>query len=367
MASESTTGPDQKLLTTAMTSFIQIAVLMLIVFWCFQILRPFINVVVWGIIISIAVYPGHVAMTKRFGGKAGLSKAIILIIGLSVILLPAWLLTESTIEGVQHVNTYIEEGSATIPPPNEAVADWPLIGERIYGLWSSAATNLEDTLNKHADQLQSVGATAISVAGSTIATVFQFMFATIIAVVLLGSSESGYRATKNIAAKLLGREDGDRLTDLTILTIRSVVKGVLGVAVIQAILAAIGLVIVDVPAAGVWAGIVLVLAVVQLPPWFVMLPVAVWYYSVAEPVPATIFLVYALIVSFSDAVLKPMLLGRGLETPMLVILLGAIGGMLAFGLIGLFIGAVVMALGYELLVAWMTPDEDTDARIAGAS
>ena len=185
--------------------------------------------------------------------------------------------------------------------------------------------------------------------------------------VLLGSADSGYRTSKNIAAKLLGREDGDRFTDLSIVTVRSVVKGVLGVAVIQALLAAVGLVVIGVPAAGLWTGAVLVLAIVQLPPWFIMLPIAIWYYSVAEAVPATIFLVYAIVVSLSDAALKPLLLGRGLETPMLVILLGAIGGALAFGLIGLFIGAVVLALSYELLVAWMTPDEDTDARIAGAS
>jgi predicted PurR-regulated permease PerM len=138
--------------------------------------------------------------------------------------------------------------------------------------------------------------------------------------------------------------------------VRSVVKGVLGVAVIQGLAAAVGLLVAGIPMAGIWAGAVLVVAIIQLPPILVLGPIAFWYFSVADPVPATIFLVFSFIVSFLDGILKPMLLGRGLETPMLVILIGAIGGAIMSGIVGLFIGAVVLALGYELLVAWMAPD-----------
>ena len=141
------------------------------------------------------------------------------------------------------------------------------------------------------------------------------------------------------------------------MTIRSVAKGILGIAIIQGIFAAIGLAVAGVPAAGLWAGAVLVLAIVQLPPLLVLGPIAIWYFSVADTVPAIIFLVYAAIVSISDTFLKPLFLGRGVETPMLVILIGAIGGAVAFGIVGLFIGAVILALGYELLIAWMAPDK----------
>ena len=128
----------------------------------------------------------------------------------------------------------------------------------------------------------------------------------------------------------------------------------------RSILAAIGLVAIGMPAAGLFAAAVLVLAIVQLPPILVLGPIAIWYFSVAEGMPATIFLIYALIVSMSDAFLKPMLLGRGVDTPMLVILIGAIGGAITYGIVGLFIGAVVLALGYELFTAWMAPDEAPD-------
>ncbi|MDH4126473.1 MAG: AI-2E family transporter, partial [Gammaproteobacteria bacterium] len=119
----------------------------------------------------------------------------------------------------------------------------------------------------------------------------------------------------------------------------------------------IGLVAIGVPAPGIWAGAVLVLAIVQLPPLLVLAPVVVWVFSVADPVPATIFAIYAALVSFSDAILKPILLGRGMNVPMLVILLGAIGGAASIGISGLFVGAVTLAVSYEILRAWMQPDK----------
>ena len=110
--------------------------------------------------------------------------------------------------------------------------------------------------------------------------------------------------------------------------------------------------------AGIWAAIVLLLAIMQLPPILILGPVAAWVFSVADPVPATIFLVYCVLVSFSDGLLKPLLLGRGVDVPMLVILLGAIGGMITAGIIGLFIGAVILALGYQLFKVWVSEVDD---------
>lgn len=194
--------------------------------------------------------------------------------------------------------------------------------------------------------------------------ILQFVFSIIIAGVFLMIAEKGYKATLAIGSSLTGTDtSGKNLTDLSIQTIRSVTKGVLGVAIIQAILAAIGLVAMDVPAAGIWAGAVLMLAIMQLPPMLILAPIAIWVFSVAEPVPATIFAVYSFVVGISDSFLKPMLLGRGVDVPMLVILLGAIGGAILSGIIGLFIGAVVLALGYQLLIAWMASDIEADTAV----
>ena len=361
MTSANSSQTDDRFLANAMASFIQIGALLLLAMWCLQIVSPFISIVVWGLVISIALFPAHKALTARLGGREKTSAFMLTAIGLAILIVPSWLLAESTIGGLRHVASELESGSVTIQPPNESVAGWPLIGEKTHEIWSGAATNLEATLNKYSSQLQDLGKMALGMAKTMVGGVFQFIFSIIIAGVLLTSAETGYRAARNIAGSLMGDRAGDKMTDMSILTIRSVVKGVLGVAIIQAILSAIGLVQIGVPAAGLWAGAVLVLAIIQLPPLIILGPISIWVFSVAEPVPATIFLVYSLIVSVSDAFLKPMLLGRGVDTPMLVILIGAIGGAITSGIIGLFLGAVVLALGYELLCAWMAPDEQTPA------
>jgi predicted PurR-regulated permease PerM len=350
-----------------MASFIQIGAVFLLIMWCFSIVRPFIGVMVWGLIIAVALYPLHLSLSEKLGGRDKWSRIILVLIGLAIIIVPTWLLAESTIDGLRFVTTELEDGSVTIPPPSDNVADWPVIGERVHAVWSDASVNLEETLSHFQPQLQALGQTLVGFAGGAAGGVFQFIFATIIAGVLLGQGVGGYDVTRNIANSLTGSESGEKLTNLSILTIRSVVKGVLGVAVIQTILAAIGLVAIGMPAAGLFAGVVLVLAIVQLPPILILGPIAFWYFSVADGLPATIFLVYAIIVSVSDAFLKPMLLGRGVETPMLVILIGAIGGAITQGIVGLFVGSVVLALGYELFIAWMAPDSERAEAAEAAS
>jgi predicted PurR-regulated permease PerM len=350
---------DQRFLANSMASFLQIAAVVLLIFTCYKIVAPFLPVVVWGIIIAVAVYPAHVSLTAKLGGKAKLSSTIIALIGIAIIVIPTWLLADSTIGALKQVGETFQSGTMTVPPPNESVADWPVVGERVYSVWSKAAINLEATVNEFTPQIKAAGERALSLAGHTVVTVFLFIFSIIIAAVLVNFAEDGRNVTRNIAARLVGAERGESLTNLTIQTIRSVVKGVLGVAFIQAIVSGLGMAFAGIPAAGLLAGAVLVLAIVQLPPLIVLGPIAFWYFSVADPTSATIFLIFALIVSGSDTFLKPMFLGRGVEVPMLVILLGAIGGAVTMGIVGLFIGSVVLALGYEILTAWMAPDESS--------
>lgn len=367
MTSADSSKVDQRFLANAMASFIQIGAVLLLLYWCFTIIAPFVSIVVWGLIISVAVYPAHVAFTAKLGGRENLSAAVFVLIGLAIIVLPTWMLADSTVEGLQYVAEELEDGSARVPPPADDVADWPVIGPQVHEVWSSAANNLETTLNRFRPQLQSFGQRALAFVGHTITSVGQFVFAVIIAGVLLMRGSAGRTVAENIAASLVGVERGHGLTELSILTVRSVAKGVLGVAIIQTIVSAIGLLVANVPAAGIWAGLVLVLAIIQLPPLLVLGPIAVWYFSVAEPIPATLFLVFAIVVSASDAFLKPLFLGRGVDVPMLVILIGAIGGAMSQGIIGLFIGAVILALGYEIFTSWMAPDDTTADSAQNAS
>ena len=360
MTSADSSRVDPQFLSNAMASFLQIGAVLVLLYWCFTIVAPFLGILIWALIIGVAIYPAHVSLTARLGGREKLSATLLVLAGLAIILVPTWFLGESALAGVSYITNDLQDGAVDIPPPSDAVRDWPVIGERAHALWSEAATNLQATLNKYSSQLTRVGESLLAFAGSFVGGVFQFVFSTIIAGAFLMNARRGYATSREIADSLIGVERGQELTDLSILTIRSVTKGVLGVAVIQAILAAIGLLLIGIPGAGLWAGAVLVLAIVQLPPILVLGPIAFWYFSVATGWAPIAFLVYALVVSGSDAFLKPMLLGRGLDVPMLVILIGAIGGAITEGIVGLFIGAVVLALGYKIVTAWMAPDHPAE-------
>jgi predicted PurR-regulated permease PerM len=364
MSSADKVSVDKKFLGNAMASFLQIGAVLLLMSWCFTIISPFIGIIAWGLIIAIALYPFHQKLTGILGGRAKISSILLVLTGLTILLVPAWALTDSSVSALRTVAENVNDGSITVTLPDPAVAEWPIVGKPVYEAWSGAASNLEATLNKFQPQLLSFGQWALSFAGAAAIGILQFVFSIIIAGVFLLAADGGYQAALAIGSSLTGSGDsGKRMTDLSIQTIRSVTKGVLGVAIIQSILAAIGLVAMGVPAAGIWTGAILVLAIMQLPPVLILAPIAIWVFSVAEPVPATIFAVYAFIVSISDSFLKPIFLGRGVDVPMLVILIGAIGGAIASGIIGLFIGAVVLALGYQLLIAWMAPDDEPDADI----
>jgi predicted PurR-regulated permease PerM len=360
MPDQSTPKVDNTFVKNSLAAAIQIGLLFLLAAWCLKIVSPFIGIIAWAGIIAVAVYPLHCKLAGLLGGRKKSSAAIIVLLGLSILAVPSLSLSGSTIGSAKNLATSMEEGTLQIPPPADKVAEWPVIGKTVYAAWSEAATNLEGAIKNHHEQLKAFSRWLLKSVAGTVMGLLSFAFSIIIAGVLMLSADSSYHAFRRIEHRLKG-ERGTSFTDLSVATVRSVAKGVLGVALIQAFLAAIGLIVIHVPGAGIWAAIILVLAIMQLPPLLVLGPIAFWVFSVAEPVPATIFLVYALIVSFSDSFLKPLFLGRGVDVPMLVILLGAIGGMITAGIIGLFIGAVVLAVGYQLFSFWLNEDQKEES------
>lgn len=361
MTSANSSKTDDRFLANAMASFIQIGALLLLLMLCYRIVAPFVHIVLWGIVLAVGLYPLHQSLAAKLGGREKTASTILVLIGLALIIVPVWMTTGSSIEAAKTVATNIEAGTVAINPPDADVAEWPIVGERLYQFWSEAASDITATMNNYSEQLRMIGQKLFAIAGGMVFGALQFALSIVIAGVLVTNAESGHRVARQIAGSLMGDESGDKMVDLSIKTIRSIFKGVLGIAVIQAVAALIGLLIMQVPAPGLWALAVLVLCIAQLPPWLILAPIAVWVFSIADPVPATIFAVYMLIVSLADMVLKPMLLGRDVDTPMLVILFGAIGGAMAMGIIGLFLGAVILAVTYELLAAWMAPDKEPAA------
>jgi len=344
---------------TAVRTAVEIAVNLLLIFiilaWCLQILRPFISLIAWAGVIAIAMYAPFRKLQAMLGGSKKLAVTVFAVIGLAVVIVPAWLFVDSIASSATDVRTALETGQVELAPPGDNVKDWPVVGEKLYDQWYAASDNLETWLSDHADTVRAVLTGLFGKLAGIGLGVLQFIISVLIACAFLANAETVARGMKLLVARLVG-DEADDFIRLSSSTVTSVAVGVLGIAFIQAVLAGVGMLAVGVPAAGVLALLVLILAIAQLPPWLILLPVIFYVYSVESTLVATIFAVWSLAVSFADMVLKPLMLGRGVEAPMLVILLGAIGGMIMSGIIGLFVGAVVLALGYKLLEAWVMED-----------
>lgn len=335
-----------------MTSFIQIATLVLLVWLCALIVGPFAGIVVWGIILAVAIYPLHLRLAATLGGKAKWSAAIITLAGLAILLVPGWFVVDSTIGTAQSLHADLGEGDLRIPPPNDSVKGWPVIGEKLYAGWSAASSNLEAMLAQYRPQVKALAERFAKAAGALLSGLLHFVASIVIAGFFLMFAQKGYATTVAICDRI-SQDRGRHMADLMVSTVRSVTNGVLGVAVIQAVLAGIGFVLIGLPAAGLFTLVILVTAIVQIPAIIIMIPLIIWVFSFAGTGAATIFAIWAILVGLSDNVLKPLLLGRGVDLPVLVVLIGAIGGMIQFGVIGLFIGAVILGIGYQVITDWI--------------
>ena len=335
---------------------VNLGLIIFILIWALMILKPFLALVIWGAIIAVASYTPFLKLQSIFKGSKKLAVIAFTVIGLSVVIIPTSMFSESLIKSSINLAHHIAEGTVDIPPPSENVKEWPVIGKRVHTAWSKAANNFTLFVNDNAHQVKEISAIFLTKAAGVGLGILSLVFAILIAAAFLSNAEVAAMSMQRLFRRLAG-EQGDKLLDLSAATIRSVATGVLGIAFIQAMLGGLGMVVVGVPGAGLWALFVLIVAIAQLPPWLILGPVIVYVFSVESSMVATMFMVWSLVVSFLDMALKPVMLGRGVEAPMLVILLGAIGGMVMSGIIGLFIGAVILAMAYKLFQAWLEMGE----------
>lgn len=321
----------------------------------YLILKPFVGLVLWAIIIAVALFPLHKKFSKLLGNREKLSAILIVVIGISLMVIPSVLFTASTVESVQNITDQMEAGTLSVPPPDAAVEDWPIIGKPVYDIWKAASKSITEVIEMFKPQIREMAPKLLSTATGLAATVLLFIISLIISGALMINAKASEKTAIAVFKTLAGAE-GEKFATLAGATIRSVVQGVLGTAVIQAFFISIGLFLISFPGAEVVSLIVLFVAIIQLPVLLVMIPVVIYVFTYASTTAAIIFTIWAVIWSASDNVIKPMLMGRGMDTPMLVILLGAIGGMIMGGIIGLFVGAVFLAFSYETFKAIIKAD-----------
>jgi len=331
---------------------LQLLALALLLLWCFKILEPFITPLVWGSVLAIALYPLHKMITKKLKGRNAWSAVIITLLMVTLIIGPAVWLLLATVDEFKELGAAYRSGELHIPPPADKVKSWPVIGSTVYDTWTQASNDLTALIAQHREEVKSVLLKLLDLLKNTTGGILIFTLSIIISGVLLAYAKSAGDFARSLFRQLAGGV-GDSMVESAELTVRNVAKGVLGVAIIQSILAGIGFVIAGIPFAGLWILVCLILAIVQIGILPVSIGVIIYIWGSSDTVTATILTIWMLFVGVVDNILKPIMLGKGAPAPMLVVFLGAIGGFMVSGFIGLFTGAIILTLGYKLMSGWL--------------
>jgi predicted PurR-regulated permease PerM len=335
----------------AVEPLVRIAALGLLVYACVILLLPFVSIIVWSIVLAVALHPVFKWISFRLGGRPRLAAALVTLLSLMFVIGPATWLTLGLVDSVRTISAHFDLANMSLPAPPAGVKTWPLVGEPIYQFWELASTNVTSALVELAPYLKPVGSGLLSLAGDAGIGFLKFLAAIIVAGVMLPAAPALAEAARKIARRLATR--GDELVELAGATIRSVSIGVVGISALQALLAGAAFVVAGIPGSSLLTSAVLILGIIQVGPSVVLLPLIVWSWFAMDLPKALLFTCYLAPVSLSDNFLRPIVMARGLSTPMPVILVGVLGGTVAAGITGLFLGPIVLAVIWELLLPWL--------------
>ena len=322
---------------------------------CYVVFAPFLTLMAWAIILAVTLYPLHRSLARRIGGRQGLAATIVVLGGVLLIVAPSGLLMNSFGTSVLEFVRAVQDNTLEIPAPRAGIQEWPIVGTRIHDVWFKAHTDLPGLVESMQPKIGELARKALAVVASIGLGMLGFVASFIVAGILMAYGEAGARGSRAVFERIIGRERGEPFARLCTATIRAVAQGVIGIAFVQAILVGLALLLAGVPWAGVLATITLVLSIAQVPALIVTLPAIAYIWSSGHygSGAAILHTILLLLSGMADNVLKPLMLGRGVDAPMPVILLGALGGMATGGILGLFVGATLLALGYQIFMAWV--------------
>jgi predicted PurR-regulated permease PerM len=349
---------EQRLATPLLDVLIRAGLILVLAMLCYRVFSPFITLMVWAVILAVTIYPLHQYLAGKIGGKQGLAATLLVIFGIVLIVTPTAMLISSLGDSVRQLVNDVQNNSLKIPAPRPEVVAWPIVGKEIHDLWSKAHADLPALVQSMQPKIGELSKTGLGFVANIGGGLLQFIAAFIIAGIIMPFGQSGSRSTLAIFERIAGKTRGNKFAGLSTATIRAVAQGVIGVAFIQAIIVGLALLIAGVPWAGVLAVIALVLTIAQVPTLIVTVPAIVYIWSSSDysNAAAIVYTVLLLLSGMADNVLKPLLLGRGVDAPMPVILLGALGGMATSGIQGMFVGATVLTLGYQIFMGWVAAD-----------
>jgi len=359
---------EERLARRLFDVFIRVGLVLALVWLCFHFFAPFLTMMLWALILAVTLYPLHQMLANRIGGRQGRAATLIVVLGIALIVVPTVILGSSLGDSVHELINGVKDNTLRIPAPPASVAELPVVGKKAHAAWSLAHNDLPALVKSMQPKIGELAGKALGIVASLGGGLLKFLFSFIIAGIMMTFGESGGRAMQAILERFAGVARGAEFTKLATATLRAVAAGVIGIACIQALLVGIMLIIAGVPFAGVLALVVLLLGIVQVPAAVVTLPVIGWMWTAGDyaTTPAIVYTVLIVVSGSVDNVLKPLMLGRGVDAPMPVILIGALGGMATDGILGMFVGAAALALGYQIFMRWVD-DNPERARQPAAS
>ncbi len=331
---------------------IRLAVIGLFAYFSLQLVAPFFLFLLWAVVLTVALYPAYNWLAGKLGGRKIVSATLITLVCLSIVIGPVAVLVVSLVETLQSWLQAITDGGLKVPPMPDALSELPVIGAKIAEFWRLASRSLELFFTKIGPLLVPAGGKVLSMLASLSGSVLFFVVSILLAGFLFVPGPKLAQGARMFADRIVAPR-GAEFVDLAGATIRNVSRGVIGVAVIQGLLTGVLLIAFAVPMAGLLTFAALFLCIIQIGPALIIVPTIIWAWSAWDLVPALLFTALMLPVMLVDNVLRPVLMSRGLDVPMLVILVGVLGGTIAYGLLGLFLGPVVLAVFYELVIAWV--------------
>jgi predicted PurR-regulated permease PerM len=334
---------------------IRLFVIGFLAYWTFVIIQPFGAMIVWSVVLAVAFFPVFDKVSGWLGGRPTVTAALMTVAGLILVIGPVTWMGVGAIDPVKAIIAGFDSGDISVPPPPTSVKDWPLFGEQIHAYWALASTNLRSALSQLLPQLKPVGEYLLGMARNAGVGTLKFLLSVILSGFLLAYASQLIVGTRALARRI-DPTSGDKFVDLAGATINAVSRGVMGLSVMQAVIGGVGMALADVPGANLLTIAILVLGIIQIGPLLVVAPVVFWAWTTLST-PAAIGLTICMAtVNYMDNVLKPFIFARGLSTPIPVIFIGVIGGVLAHGVAGLFVGPVVLAVVWELGNAWIAEE-----------
>jgi predicted PurR-regulated permease PerM len=325
------------------------------------VIKPFLGAGIWAVTIVTATWPLMTSIQGRLWGRRSLAVAVMTVVLLCFLVIPLWLAIGTIVSNADQIGGWVKSLSTfEFPPPPDWLGRVPLFGDELKAAWEKIAlVGLQDFLNRLAPYGGSAVRWFAAEVGGFGALVLQFLLTVIFAALLYASGERAATWIKRFGRRLAGPR-GEHSIQLAGQAVRGVALGVVVTALAQSVLGGVGLTIAGVPFAAILTAVMFMLAVAQIGPLLVLVPSVAWLYWSDRTGWGTFLLLWTLVVGTMDNFLRPVLIRKGADLPLLLIFSGVVGGLIAFGLIGIFVGPVVLAVAHRLLTAWV--DEEIEGQ-----